>query len=413
MVASKRVQLALIAVGAALLTGAIVMFGLPPREVAAPSAPSVAERPAASAEAVMAKATESGPTEPQSSVPPAEAQGAATLLDNAQQPAFDIVRVGPAGDSVIAGRAAPGNTLELLVDGKVHDSIEVRETGAFALTPPALPPGDHELTLREVSKEGAVVMSRQSVTVALSGDRTTPPVVALAEPDKPTTLLSSAGVVVRELDDAARADTDTPAILSENDTAQSAPVQDATPSEKVAIATVEAEAGRLYVSGQAPPDSAVRLYLNDSFLAQGTASDKGVLSFRIDSGIAMGDYRVRLDEVTPADGKVRSRAEVGFSMREAELRDPPARQDAATGTDTAESGALAKQDSSHVVVPHVQTVRVDRGDSLWRISRRIYGQGVRYTIIYDANQTQIRNPDRIYPGQLFVLPGGDPPAGNR
>ena len=51
-----------------------------------------------------------------------------------------------------------------------------------------------------------------------------------------------------------------------------------------------------------------------------------------------------------------------------------------------------------------QNDAVARGDNLWRISRRIYGQGTRYTVIYDANQGQIRNPDRIYPGQLFVLP---------
>ncbi len=56
------------------------------------------------------------------------------------------------------------------------------------------------------------------------------------------------------------------------------------------------------------------------------------------------------------------------------------------------------------MVPEVNTAIVSRGDNLWRISRRIYGQGTRYTVIYDANQAQIRNPDRIYPGQVFVLP---------
>jgi nucleoid-associated protein YgaU len=48
---------------------------------------------------------------------------------------------------------------------------------------------------------------------------------------------------------------------------------------------------------------------------------------------------------------------------------------------------------------------VSRGDSLWRISRTAYGDGARYTVIYDANHRQIRNPDRIYPGQVFVIPG--------
>ncbi len=47
---------------------------------------------------------------------------------------------------------------------------------------------------------------------------------------------------------------------------------------------------------------------------------------------------------------------------------------------------------------------VTRGDSLWRISRAAYGTGARYTVIYDANHKQIRNPDRIYPGQVFIIP---------
>ena len=47
---------------------------------------------------------------------------------------------------------------------------------------------------------------------------------------------------------------------------------------------------------------------------------------------------------------------------------------------------------------------VQPGNSLWRLARRSYGEGLRYTEIYEANKDQIRNPDLIYPGQVFVLP---------
>ncbi len=50
------------------------------------------------------------------------------------------------------------------------------------------------------------------------------------------------------------------------------------------------------------------------------------------------------------------------------------------------------------------TVIIRRGDTLWQISRRVYGAGVRYTTIYIANEDKIRNPDRILPGQIFGLP---------
>jgi hypothetical protein len=48
---------------------------------------------------------------------------------------------------------------------------------------------------------------------------------------------------------------------------------------------------------------------------------------------------------------------------------------------------------------------IRRGDNLWTIARRVYGAGIKYTTIYQANTGQIRDPDRIYPGQVFELPG--------
>ncbi|MNT81289.1 LysM domain/BON superfamily protein [compost metagenome] len=50
------------------------------------------------------------------------------------------------------------------------------------------------------------------------------------------------------------------------------------------------------------------------------------------------------------------------------------------------------------------SVIIRQGDTLWQISRRVYGQGVRYTTIYLANEGQINNPDRIEPGQIFSVP---------
>ena len=47
---------------------------------------------------------------------------------------------------------------------------------------------------------------------------------------------------------------------------------------------------------------------------------------------------------------------------------------------------------------------IRRGDNLWTIARRVYGRGIKYTTIFEANSDQIRNPNRIYPGQVFDLP---------
>jgi nucleoid-associated protein YgaU len=54
--------------------------------------------------------------------------------------------------------------------------------------------------------------------------------------------------------------------------------------------------------------------------------------------------------------------------------------------------------------PVPSRIMIERGDNLWRISRTIYGRGIRYTTIFQANQAQIRNPHWIYPGQVFLIP---------
>lgn len=57
-------------------------------------------------------------------------------------------------------------------------------------------------------------------------------------------------------------------------------------------------------------------------------------------------------------------------------------------------------------------VVVQPGNSLWRIARRAYGSGAQYTVIYEANVDQIRDPDLIYPGQIFEVPGEDDETSN-
>ncbi|QRM54852.1 LysM peptidoglycan-binding domain-containing protein [Sinorhizobium sp. BG8] len=104
-----------------------------------------------------------------------------------------------------------------------------------------------------------------------------------------------------------------------------------------------------------------------------------------------------------------------------------ASQNAGTGSDagattakpaaeTATSGGAAAAETAAVTTDEPKTVEqapltesktsviIRRGDTLWQISRRVYGKGVRYTTIYMANQDQIHNPDRILPGQVFGVP---------
>src|SRR4029078_10238246 len=70
---------------------------------------------------------------------------------------------------------------------------------------------------------------------------------------------------------------------------------------------------------------------------------------------------------------------------------------AAAPPDVPETGAPKLEHADGAVI-------IRRHDTLWRISRRVYGHGVRYSTIYLANQDQIRDPDHIWPGQVFKVP---------
>jgi nucleoid-associated protein YgaU len=76
--------------------------------------------------------------------------------------------------------------------------------------------------------------------------------------------------------------------------------------------------------------------------------------------------------------------------------DEQAAAPSAGGTRTIEQAPLTQSERNSVIIR--------RGDTLWQIARRAYGQGVRYTTIYLANEAQIANPDIIQPGQIFGVP---------
>jgi nucleoid-associated protein YgaU len=301
-------------------------------------------------------------------------------------PAFDIARIEPTGEAVIAGRATPGATVELLRNGELHDRAVADQSGQFVMVSPLLPSGTYDLTLRSKQPDGKQVTSKQSVAVALEPRSTDRPVVALMTPDKPTVVLSQ-------------------------------PAAPKPLAGAVIVEAVETEpGGKLHVSGQARPGAAVRLYINDSFVASVTAGADGRFAVTINEGVAPGSYRVRLDEVGSNSGAVRARAEVPFNVPDTvATASMPAQATAskrpyiaaAQQPQLAAAVATVQPDGgspSTVVVPKIATTTVSRGDSLWRLSRDTYGAGTRYAVIYKANREQIRNPNLIYPGQIFVLP---------
>jgi nucleoid-associated protein YgaU len=60
--------------------------------------------------------------------------------------------------------------------------------------------------------------------------------------------------------------------------------------------------------------------------------------------------------------------------------------------------------SSTAPPPATQTYTVKSGDSLSKIAKLLYGDAKKWRKIYEANKDKIKNPDLIYPGQVFTIP---------
>ena len=282
--------------------------------------------------------------------------GSPDAAGSPDKPTFDIVRVNPQGDTVIAGRARPDSEITVLQDDEVIGRATADKRGEWVLVPQTpIAPGTHKLTIVSPNADGTSVSSDQSV------------VVVVPERGKDIAGGPSTG------------STGSLALSVPKDGA-GAPVVLQTPGgfgdSELSLDAIDygQSGGDLGLSGRAPPGTEVRVYLYNKFVGRATADEKGI--WRLNPGVDVpeGLYKMRVDRVDTT-GKVTARVELPFS------RAKPL-SGLAEGT----------------------VVFVQPGNSLWRLARRSYGEGLRYTEIYEANKDQIRNPDLIYPGQVFVLP---------
>ena len=169
---------------------------------------------------------------------------------------------------------------------------------------------------------------------------------------------------------------------------------------RVTVDAVETENDKVFVAGAGEPGSDVRVYLDNKLVGEAKTDQKGRWLLEGESKVEPGQVDVRVDQVREDDGRVEARAQVTFEKAAPEA--VVLRPLDATGSSDAGSGAQGASETRQI-----PSVIIRTGDNLWTISQRRYGQGVRYTTIYQANKDQIRNPDLIYPGQVFMLPEGD------
>ena len=265
--------------------------------------------------------------------PPAESRAA-------DVPSFDVVRIDPSGNAVIAGRARPGAKVRVMDGEAVVGEATADSRGEWVIVPDhPIEPGERQFTL-DSTQEGTTRQSDHVVVLSVPerpGGRAKEPALAVLTP--------------RDGNGPSR-------ILQRPDGPP--------PPNSLTLDVIDYDnEGNLSLSGTAnvpsPSGAArnVRIYLDNKPIGA--------------APVAPGLYTLRVDQL--ADAKVVARIELPFSRSE----------------------PLVGFAGDRYIV-------VQPGQSLWRIATHALGSGFRYSVLYEANQNQIRDPNLIYPGQVIAVP---------
>ncbi|MEM7210326.1 MAG: LysM peptidoglycan-binding domain-containing protein [Pseudomonadota bacterium] len=360
-------------------------------------------------------------------------------------PTFDVVRVERDGQTVIAGRAKPDERVEVLLDGEIVGEAIADRSGQFvavifanltddaqklelrSIVPVVTEPeastassvdesrasgADHSIALEEQPDPGtqtalsdqapetstsvqgladpsagegiALQMPSQttpvgdvvrgSVTAALGSGGTAPSASTAPEGPTPETRQQyavSSPVIILPSSDPEAAPTlvqpqrETLALLQ--------------PAERAVVGVVldsvtYDESGAVILSGRGVVERVIRIYANGEAAGTARVDPDGRWVWATETARPEDIKLFRMDELGP-EGSVTSRVETPFTY-------------------------------SRFAPKLVQDRRVviQRGDALWRIAEQFYGEGIRYSMIYGANTELIRDPDLIYPGQIFTIP---------
>ena len=405
------------------------------------------------------------PSDPDNATRPEDADIAAEDAATATAPEFDIVRVAPDGQTLVAGSAVGAQLVRIIIDGIEVGDATVDGTGKFVAFF-ELANSDQPRVVSLLSEgELGQAESRDQVIIAPSVQQ------AVAEED-PDTVVSDAETAAEQVaqadntdasdasapaqdvtvldteevallapsenrPDVADADTSSPEAASDTKptvraeapseppqntespaapelaavpatTAPATPVQpDVADAPAVILSTDEGvevlqsagrepevldqialdaityeDAGSVALTGRGSADEFVRVYIDNQPIRTTEVTPDG--RWRVDlPDVDSGTYTLRVDAVD-SEGTVTSRVE-----------SPCRREDPALLAQAIERGEAAAT---------VQVVTVQPGNTLWAIARDRYGEGPAYVRVFEANRDRIRDPDLIYPGQVFSIP---------
>ncbi|MCE5971937.1 LysM peptidoglycan-binding domain-containing protein [Sinirhodobacter sp. WL0062] len=332
----------------------------PVAQVPEPAQPEPAAEPAPETQVVVAEPEAQPASEPTQPVAEPAPAPVASL---------DQFRAAPDGALTLAGRVEPGAKVEVLLDGAVVDTVTAEPGGSFASVVLADPSADpRQLSVRVTGADGVAREGEESVTVAPSAEA----VAQAAEAE------GTSEAAVADQVSAAEALAQAPLVTDD----QGARVL-AEASVDLSIDTVSFDAGdQIAISGRgAPAGALLRAYIDNAEAGLIQAGTEGDWRMVLPAG-APGQHVLRIDALD-VDGKVLARAETSYDRVAPEAL-------------AAADGAKPKGGT--------RMITIEPGNTLWAIARENYGDPYLYVRLFEANRDQIRDPDLIYPGQVFEIP---------
>ncbi|MGK9040529.1 LysM peptidoglycan-binding domain-containing protein [Rhizobium sp. SA279] len=323
---------------------------------------------------------------PEPSANTASAPLAGTAAPSAAAPLTSSVQVTAVefeGSKIfVAGSAPAGSTVRALVDDREIGKSTTEASGHFVVEGDVdLSVGSHIITVEELNADGT---AKVRVRVPFERPQTDQATVAMQTPSASSSATTTAAPAENQSTASDRAAFE----KLRADVAKAFGILSNLYKDQATPALDQAIAGR----------SAVVIGLKSlSEFRTAAATEPAFTAFAGDI-TAKARQLLTSVEAWPNDVAAIGKGIASLASRLAELHitapAAPAPQ-APAGPQTFEQAPLAESQNS---------VIIRRGDTLWQISRRVYGQGVRYTTIYLANEDQIKNPDLIEPGQIFGVP---------
>ncbi|SDZ46743.1 Nucleoid-associated protein YgaU, contains BON and LysM domains [Jannaschia faecimaris] len=322
------------------------------------------------------------------------------------RPNLDVVRIDEVGSAVVAGRGSGGAYVILRLDGEEVATARIDESGNFvSLFDLGTVDTPRILTVETRDADGNISRSDESIIVAPTfplaptvarapevsdgsqsqepADETAtarlPPESAQAPPTSTEAEPTAAPVVANS---GATSTTAAPPRLFRSGPdgvsviARAAPTPETTQDIGIDAISYD-ETGAVSLAGTGNRDSELRIYLDNKPIQLARVGQGGTWSSplpNVDSGL----YTLRIDALAP-DGTVQSRIETPFQRTAPEV------------------AAASRRDG-------VTAITVQPGYTLWAISEGYFGEGIQYVQIFEENRRQIRDPDLIFPGQVFDLP---------